>query len=159
MHEVVTRRMLPNLFQCQNSGTTSTCRSYFSYTLSQMYHIYILFPGYYNSCHDRSCLSPHSEDLPSPPLREYHPTCRSLQSVLVTLVIVVRYDDPNPRSASMTEPYECLDRSVAIVVNHVETAVKPDCRAPTMLSRRRKAPRAAEPKSSPSSERRRSSQI
>lgn len=72
------------------------------------------------------------------------------------LAIVVRYDDQIVLCEY--DSLQLLDRSVAIVVNHVETVVKPDCHAPTMLFRRRKAPRAAGPKSSPSSERRRSSQ-
>lgn len=66
------------------------------------------------------------------------PPCRSQPSVLVMRAIVAR--------------------SVAIVANHVGIVVKPDCHVPTMLSLKRKAPRAAEPKSSPSSERRKSTQ-
>ena len=85
------------------------------------------------------------------------PPCRSQPSVLVMRAIVVRYDDHivlcgNHRALQL------FDRSVAIVANHVGIVVKPDCHAPTTLSRKRKAPRAAEPKSSPSSERRKSTQ-
>ena len=61
------------------------------------------------------------------------------------LAIVVRYDD-HVELCEYDRTSQLCDRSVAIAVNHVEIAVKPGCLAPTMLSRRRKGPRAAEPK-------------
>ena len=86
------------------------------------------------------------------------PPCRSQPSVLVMRAIVVRYDD-HIMLCGNHRALQLFDRSVAIVANHVGIVVKPDCRAPTMLSPKRKAPRAAEPKSSRSSERRKSTQI
>lgn len=61
------------------------------------------------------------------------------------LAIVVRYDD-QPELCEFDRTLQLFDRSVAIVVSHVEIAVKPGCHAPTMLSPRRKDLRAAEPK-------------
>ena len=61
------------------------------------------------------------------------------------LAIVVRYDD-QVELCEYDRTLQLSDRSVAIAVNHVEIAVKLDCHVPTMLSRKRKGPRAAEPK-------------
>ena len=107
-------------------------------------------------------------ELPSkypfyPPLQQqhhhhhhHHQSCRSLQSVHVMPAIVVRYDEScsvMPVSQDLTAVY----RFVAIVANRVETAVKPVSRALMMRFRRRKAPKAAEPKSFQSSGKRKNS--
>lgn len=74
------------------------------------------------------------------------------------LAIVVRYDDQLGR-CTYDKTLHSFDRSAATVVNLVETAVKLASRAPTMLSRRRKARKAVGPRSYLSSERRRSNPI
>ena len=102
-------------------------------------------------------------ELPSkylfyPALQQHYRTCPSLQSVHVMLAIVVRYDkfcSVILVSQDLTSVY----RFVAIVANRVETAVKPVSRALMMRFRRRKAPKAAEPKSFQSSEKPKSSLI
>ena len=86
------------------------------------------------------------------------PPCRSQPSVLVMRAIAGRYDD-HIMLCGNHRALQLFDRSVATVANLVGIAVKPDCHAPTMRSPKRKAPRAAEPKSSPSSERRKSNPI
>ena len=104
-------------------------------------------------------------ELPSkypfyPPLQlqQHYQICPSLQSVHVMPVIVVRYGE----SCSVTPVQQTLtafNRFVAIVANRVETVVKPVSRALMMRFRRRKAPKAAEPKSFRSSGKRKSSPI